>query len=292
MEIICSPTPAHNDYKRCAQSLKFGTTVVKYNFKNNKSKAVILSISTDENKLMYQDLEETNKIFSGTTSLKITKFVDIVYGKFTDNIIKHQKLADFNNPNDAQSARTSQSVYEKEDIWYPWKCVSLVKANGTTLDFTITDESMIISFLHFFHQKIHKPTESTFLKQYKWQKIKMKLDFEGTYKQLTMSHMFQLAIFCTLIQKQRIAAIEIKKSLKNDRDAYHRIFYPLVDPITSKRRDPTFDEQVDRLSNLIQHTTMAIQRERRIKATMQAIKGPQRKSMQVSSSQLDRKEKI
>ena len=63
---------------------------------------------------------------------------------------------------------TSKTIYEREDIWYPWKCVSLVKSNGSTVDFTISEESTLMSFLHFFHRKIYKPAPGTnFLKQYK-----------------------------------------------------------------------------------------------------------------------------
>lgn len=147
---------------------------------------------------------------------------------------------------------TSKTIYEREDVWYPWKCVSLVKSNGASVDFTIDNEISMMLFLHVFHRKIYKPANGTnFLRDYKLQKIKMKLQFEADYKQLSICHMFQLAIFNTLLEKQRIAALYMKKSMKIDREAQNRIFYKKVDPITKRRRDPTFDERTLRLANLI-----------------------------------------
>lgn len=68
----------------------------------------------------------------------------------------------------------------KDDIWYAWKCITLVKANGTTVDLTIADDTSIISFLHYFYSKIYKPaTGDNFLQQFKIRKIKMKLRFEA-----------------------------------------------------------------------------------------------------------------
>ena len=70
--------------------------------------------------------------------------------------------------------------------------------------------------------------------------------------------MFQLAIFKTLLEKQRIAAYELQQSLKLDSQAFHSLFYRTVDTATNSLREPTNDEQIDRLVGLIKHHTREI----------------------------------
>ena len=54
---------------------------------------------------------------------------------------------------------------------------------------------------------ICKPAaDNKFLRNFKMQKIRMKLNYEARQTQLHLSHMIQLAIFRTLLEKQRMAA--------------------------------------------------------------------------------------
>ena len=89
------------------------------------------------------------------------------------------------------------------------------------------------------------------------QKIKMKLNFEARQTHLHLSHMIQLAIFRTLIEKQRIASSYLQQALKIDSQAMHSVFYKSVDPRTNTLREPNSDEQTSRLANLIKHHTRA-----------------------------------
>ena len=96
----------------------------------------------------------------------------------------------------------SIAAYNKEDCWYQWKCISLVRSDGKTLDLTIADEKSMICLIHAAYHLICKPPAgSKFLREFKMQKIRMKLNFEARQSQLHLSHMFQLAIFRTLIEK-------------------------------------------------------------------------------------------
>lgn len=72
--------------------LIYGAEATKYNYKNSKSRGVILQVSDDETKLMYQDLVDSGKLFQGPTSLKISKFKDLIYGGSCQNMKKHRKI--------------------------------------------------------------------------------------------------------------------------------------------------------------------------------------------------------
>ena len=107
------------------------------------------------------------------------------------------------NPNDPDfptSLASSNTREKKEEIWYPWKCVSLVQTNGTTLDLSIGDDSSLLAFIHVFYKLICAPERgSRFMREFKLMKIKMKLHFEANSNKLHICHMFQLAIFKTLL---------------------------------------------------------------------------------------------
>ena len=47
-------------------------------------------------------------------------------------------------------------------------------------------------------------------------------------------------------------------ALKLDTSAFHTIFFRAVDPKSNSLRDPSDEEQVERLANLIQHHTNEI----------------------------------
>ena len=51
---------------------------------------------------------------------------------------------------------------------------------------------------------------------------------------------------------------DLQQALKLDTSAFHSIFFRSVDPTTNQLRDPSNDEQVERLANLIQHHTNEI----------------------------------
>ena len=116
-----------------------------------------------------------------------------------------------------------------------------------------------MGFLHAFYKLIMEPpAENKFLREFKLMKIKMKLNYEAKQSQINLSHMFQLAIFKTLLEKQRMAAAELQQSLRLDSQAFHSIFYRSVDLRTNSLREPTNDEQIDRLTGLLQHHTKNI----------------------------------
>ena len=66
--------------------------------------------------------------------------------------------------------------YKKNDIWSPWKCVSLTRTDGKTLDFVIGDDNSMMVFIHVFYKLICKPDpKHRILRDFKLNKIKMKL---------------------------------------------------------------------------------------------------------------------
>ena len=74
--------------------------------------------------------------------------------------------------------------------------------------------------------------------------------------------MFQLAIFKTLVERQRLAEVELKKVLPGDMQAHHSLFYKSVDVKTGLLRQPTTSEKVDRLSDLLKYHTKQVSREK------------------------------
>jgi len=74
--------------------MKFGVTAFKYNFKNNKHRKIVVSLSPDLSKLVYHDAKESGawQVFGSSTSVRLTNFKDVVYGGTTANFKKHQKL--------------------------------------------------------------------------------------------------------------------------------------------------------------------------------------------------------
>ena len=205
IELLTQPTPSYNDLEKCMRLMSYGIVGTKYNYKNNKYRKVVLQISSDRKKILYQDVKEQSNfaLFNGSTSLKVSKFNDVTYGGRTENFKKHRRILrrqfqlnlKYNNPNDAESSATSMrsmsiQPYSKEDCWYAWKCVSLIRADGKTLDISIADDKSLICFLHAVYHLICKPpAKSKFLRDFKMQKIKMKLNFEARQTHLHLSHM-------------------------------------------------------------------------------------------------------
>jgi hypothetical protein len=151
IDLYTMPTPSYNDLSSCLRLLRFGIVGHKYNFKNNSYRKIVLQISEDLQRLQYQNLTEKTsnwQVIRGATTQKLSRFSGIVFGGTTSNFKKHrrilrrkQKLQE--NPNDAESCMSQSnrsSLYNKDDIWYPWKCVSLVKQNGISIDLTLSDE--------------------------------------------------------------------------------------------------------------------------------------------------------
>ena len=76
------PTPAYNDFEKCKRLLRFGIVGYKYNYKNNKSRKIMIQLSADLTKIVYQDMKENGnwQVFSGTSTLKLAKFTGLIYG--------------------------------------------------------------------------------------------------------------------------------------------------------------------------------------------------------------------
>ena len=87
--------------------------------------------------------------------------------------------------------------------------------------------------------------------------------------------MFQLAIFKTLVERQRLAEIELKKVLPGDMQAHHSLFYKSVDVKTGMLRPPTTSEKVDRLSDLLKYHTKQVAREKMLELFKPAKKKPE-----------------
>ena len=94
------------------------------------------------------------------TTLKLSKFTEINFGGTTENFKKHRRILRRQyymrqNPNDAESStKTLQlsAIYSKEEVWYPWKCISLVRKDGKTLDLTVGDSNSMISLYHALYK--------------------------------------------------------------------------------------------------------------------------------------------
>ena len=74
---------------------------------------------------------------------------------------------------------------------------------------------------------------------------------------MALSHMFKLAIFKTLLQKQFLAAFDLQQSLTHRR-AIQSIYFKTEDINTKVLREPTNDEKIHRLAKLIKHYTKNI----------------------------------
>ena len=101
--------------------------------------------------------------------------------------------------------------------------------------------------------------------------------------------MFQLAIFKTLLEKQRLAEVELKKLLPDDTQAHHSLFYQSVDTKTGLLRPPSKNEKVGRLSDLLKYHTKQVSAEKIVEVWKKFTpktkrKKPQRKTMQLYRS--------
>ena len=94
IDLLTQPTPAYNDIEKCMRLMSFGIVGTKYNFKNNKFRKVILQLSADRTKITYQDYEKQGNfnLFSGSTSLKLAKFTEVIYGGRLENFRKHRRV--------------------------------------------------------------------------------------------------------------------------------------------------------------------------------------------------------
>lgn len=92
--------------------------------------------------------------------------------------------ATMQNPNDAaESGLKEQNAAQADlkDCQIPWRCVSLVRTDGKTLDFTINDENAMFSFIHATFKLIFQPpVHSKFMRDFKLKKFRMKLNFEAS----------------------------------------------------------------------------------------------------------------
>ena len=117
IDLLTQPTPSYNDLEKCMRLMSYGIVGTKYNYKNNKYRRVVMQISSDRKKILYQDVKEQGNftLFNSSTSLKISKFTDVKYGGQTENFKKHRRILrrqfqlnlQYNNPNDAESSATS-----------------------------------------------------------------------------------------------------------------------------------------------------------------------------------------
>ena len=167
--------------------LRFGIVGFKYNYKNNKFRKIVIQLSFDLKKIIYQDIKETKSVFNGQSNVKLIKFKSVIYGGITDNFKKHRRVLRRKYEMDANPSEASRSSFNsayfkrEEECWQPWKCVSLVNANGKTIDFTIGEENSMMAFIHVFYKLIYEPPiDVKFLRDFKISKIKMKLNYEAS----------------------------------------------------------------------------------------------------------------
>lgn len=237
----------------------------------------MISLSSDLTKLQYMDAGEqtTWQVLRGPTSHKLSSFKRISIGGATENLKKHRQLLrrqqiaqrQLENPNDAETltVRSMTSAiyaahYGQDGIFHPWKCISLHKAGGSTLDLVIEDDQNLVAFYHACFRLLHDPPlGSKYLREMKQQRIRHKINFEAKASQISVSQFFQVAIFKTLLDKQRMAAADLQKAVKLDKQAFHALFYKLVDSSTNLCREPTENETVGRLANMIRHYTSNLQ---------------------------------
>jgi hypothetical protein len=108
------------------------------------------------------------------------------------------------NPNDANSSFTTTgdpllSAIQQHELWHSWKQVSLVNRSCETLDLILDNEDTILPFLHVLHKQILQQSNSQFLREYKILKVRHKLQHEAASQRLSISHLFQIAIFKTIL---------------------------------------------------------------------------------------------
>ena len=60
--------------------LRFGIVGFKYNYKNNKFRKIVIQLSFDLKKIIYQDIKETKSVFNGQSNVKLIKFKSVIYG--------------------------------------------------------------------------------------------------------------------------------------------------------------------------------------------------------------------
>ena len=79
-----------------------------------------------------------------------------------------------------------------------WQCLSIFRANFTTLDLKIEDMHCLLSLLNVLHRKVYKPLDNKFMKLYKQLKFKMKLAYEAWSRHIEVATLIHYAVLKTL----------------------------------------------------------------------------------------------
>ena len=118
----------------------------------------------------------------------------------------------------------NKDTKDKEGLFYSWECVSLVKANNTTLDLVIECGPSLLALIHVVHRHVYQSQDIEFLYLYKMMKFKMKLAYECWIKKIRIGELIQRAIFKTIVDYQCLSAYHLKKFLTDVYQPQHGLF--------------------------------------------------------------------
>ena len=99
---------------------------------------------------------------------------ELVYGGITSSFQQHLQLKTGD-----KSAGICRDLKQQEVKFEPWQCISLVRINGTTLDFTVDDTVEAMSMIHVCYRLIKKLSERcVFMPTFLNMRVKMKIGYQ------------------------------------------------------------------------------------------------------------------
>ena len=126
---------------------------------------------------------------SWNTKVPISDFIALFYGGTTSSFNLH----------------LSKNAQESKIEIYPWRSISLIRKNQSTLDLVLEEQSTpIMAFIHVLYASIHKlmTDNGMFLSTFIKMKFKMKLGYSCMQTGLSIADHTKEAIKKTLEEKK------------------------------------------------------------------------------------------
>lgn len=121
---------------------------------------------------------------------------------------------------DAMDRKATRRFGQNQNLFYSWECLSIVRANNTTLDFVVKDPYDLMYLYHcLVHSQMKKPAlrlpgSKGCLSTIKVMKFKMKISYES-WKQKQRPHdIILMALQRTLSDLKLLAEYKVQSMLK------------------------------------------------------------------------------
>lgn len=94
-----------------------------------------------------------------------------------------------------------EDLISQRSAFYNWQCVSLIRANGTSLDLIIRNDSELMCLINAVQSVVYKPADRSRLNFFKLLRVKMKLGYLSWQRHTKPRYLLKQAILKTLVEK-------------------------------------------------------------------------------------------